>query len=125
MHTVHARFEQQKDQDTCGDTSYKAARNATSKFKHMDETGLLMASCRHGVILYAANIFSSENFRYIHYIIKRHKKESSFFVTMLCAVIGDSLKGLQGKYQNLNPSQLKWSHSCLGCMEKLILCHAR
>lgn len=67
------------DQDTCGDVAYKAARNVTSKFKHLDETGLLMASCRHGCILYAANMFSGENFRYVHYMHKQASDRNAKF----------------------------------------------
>lgn len=72
---------QSRDKESCGDSTYKAAKNTSSKFKHMDETGLIMASCRHGLILAACNMFTGENFRYIHFM---HKQAYLKNVKFLC-----------------------------------------
>lgn len=47
---------------------YKAGKSDSSAFKNQDETGLLMASCRHGCVLIAVNMFAGENYRIVHYV---------------------------------------------------------
>lgn len=69
-----------KDEDTCDDIAYRAAINSTSKFKNLDETGMMLASCRHGCVLTALNMFSGENYRYVHYVQNEaFKKNVKFF----------------------------------------------
>lgn len=49
---------------------YKAASNTSSKFKGLDETGIVMCCCRHGFILGALNLHCGESFRHTHYMHK-------------------------------------------------------
>lgn len=55
----------------CGSLEYKAGKEESSKFRNLDETGLMISTCRHGIILTAINIFGGENYRYVHFM---HKK---------------------------------------------------
>lgn len=76
--------------NSCGSTSYKSARNSNSKFKNLDETGLMMASCRHGCMLFAESMFTGENFRCVHFMQHQQasKRISISYVTTLFAVTG-------------------------------------
>ncbi|KAK4021624.1 hypothetical protein OUZ56_003535 [Daphnia magna] len=57
-----------KGKDTCGDSAYTAGRLESNRKKNMDQTGVLMGSCRHGVILGAANMDRGETYRHVHFL---------------------------------------------------------
>ena len=44
----------------CGTTRWKAAKAASKTMPHLDETGLEVAGCRHGIAQKAVNMFRGE-----------------------------------------------------------------
>ncbi|XP_045585129.2 uncharacterized protein [Procambarus clarkii] len=52
----------------CGVSTLKAAKNKPVSFRSLDETGISMASCRHGIILAALNMYQGELYSYAHYL---------------------------------------------------------
>lgn len=52
----------------CGGSIFKAARSDSSKFAKSDETGMVMAPCRHGVIFAAINLHQGETFIHTHFM---------------------------------------------------------
>jgi hypothetical protein len=52
----------------CGISVFKAAREISSSKKYVDETGLIMACCRHLIILQAVNMFVGETYRHAHFL---------------------------------------------------------
>ena len=70
MYTVHfdtcmASF--QKD-NVCGSSEWRDANNQPLKHAKLDETGLEIAGCQHGLAQCAVNMFQGELYRYAHYI---------------------------------------------------------
>ncbi|XP_044163520.1 uncharacterized protein LOC114951222 isoform X3 [Acropora millepora] len=52
----------------CGDSHWRAANNSGRKSAKLDETGLEIAGCRHGLAQWAVNMFQGELFGYANYI---------------------------------------------------------
>ncbi|XP_043207566.1 uncharacterized protein LOC122373504 isoform X2 [Amphibalanus amphitrite] len=60
-----------KTNNRCGISSWAAGRNAPGRVpskKTQDETGLIVATCRHSVILGGVNMYRGELFAYSHYL---------------------------------------------------------
>ncbi|XP_069179271.1 uncharacterized protein [Procambarus clarkii] len=57
-----------KSKHTCGVSTWKAAQNKPLSFQSLDETGISMASCRHGIILHTLNMYQGELYSYAHYL---------------------------------------------------------
>jgi hypothetical protein len=68
---------QRKEKDSCGDSTYTAGRSDAARKKNIVQTGMLMASCRHGVVLGAANMERGETYRPVHFL--HRKLPSKFF----------------------------------------------
>lgn len=51
----------------CGESRWKAAQNTARKKKNLDETGLEIAGCRHGLAQWAVNMFQGEIYGYANY----------------------------------------------------------
>lgn len=68
-------------ENKCGETTWKAARNKNCKYAKLDETGLDIAGCRHSVAQYAVNMYQGELYGYAHYILakKFSEKPLNFF----------------------------------------------
>jgi len=47
---------------------WKAARQSKTKSNKLDETGLVVAGCRHAVAQKAVNMFAGELYAYSHYL---------------------------------------------------------
>lgn len=52
----------------CGDSYWKAAQNTARKRGKLDETGLEIAGCRHGLAQWAVNMYQGEIYGYAHYL---------------------------------------------------------
>lgn len=52
----------------CGESRWKAAQNTARQKKNLDETGLEIAGCRHGLAQWAVNMFQGEIYGYANYI---------------------------------------------------------
>lgn len=52
----------------CGESRWKAAQNTARHKKNLDETGLEIAGCRHGLAQWAVNMFQGEIYGYANYI---------------------------------------------------------
>ncbi|KAK4017489.1 hypothetical protein OUZ56_032800 [Daphnia magna] len=50
MELIDSKLPKSKSSETCGDSIFKAARSDAGKFKKLDETGIMMRSCRHGIV---------------------------------------------------------------------------
>lgn len=48
---------------------FEAAKEISVGRKNFDETGIVMACCRHNIILRAVNLYVGETYRHIHYIM--------------------------------------------------------
>ncbi|XP_045030666.1 uncharacterized protein LOC123473655 [Daphnia magna] len=68
MELIDSKLPKSKSSETCGDSIFKAARSDAGKFKKLDETGIMMRSCRHGIVDKAVNIHHGETFRHTHFI---------------------------------------------------------
>ncbi|XP_045586441.2 uncharacterized protein [Procambarus clarkii] len=62
----------------CGVSTLKAAKNKPVSFRSLDETGISMASCRHGIILAALNMYRGELYSYAHYLQMNRLQNVSF-----------------------------------------------
>ena len=56
----------------CGSTFWKAAQDQSRKFAKLDETGIVMISCRHRIAQKALNMFRGELFGYSYYLQKNY-----------------------------------------------------
>ncbi|KAI9554881.1 hypothetical protein GHT06_020158 [Daphnia sinensis] len=61
------KLKPQKGYDNCGNSTYKAGKENTSRHRTQDETGLGSACYRHGVVLVTANLKSEENYRVVNF----------------------------------------------------------
>ena len=61
---------QKRGHDSCGNTTYKAGRESSSRFRTQDETGLGSACCRHLNILVTGNLKTGESYRFVHHFHK-------------------------------------------------------
>lgn len=58
-----------KDENNrCGDTHWKATSNKLKKKANLDETGLEIAGCQHGLAQWAVNMYQGEIFGYANFI---------------------------------------------------------
>ncbi|XP_069191373.1 uncharacterized protein [Procambarus clarkii] len=62
----------------CGVSTLKAAKNKPVSFRSLDETSISMASCRHGIILAALNMYQGELYSYAHYLQMNRLQNVSF-----------------------------------------------
>nr|XP_045595346.1 uncharacterized protein LOC123756321 [Procambarus clarkii] len=62
----------------CGVSTLKAAKNKPVSFRSLDETGISMASFRHGIILAALNMYQGELYSYAHYLQMNRLQNVSF-----------------------------------------------
>lgn len=65
---------------------YKAARTTASSLQGLDETALLMMSCRHGIVFRELNLFRGETYRHVLYLheIACSLKSSFFCYDVIC-----------------------------------------
>ena len=52
----------------CGESHWKAAENSARRRAKLDETGLEIAGCRHGLAQWAVNMYQGEIFGYAHFL---------------------------------------------------------
>ena len=52
----------------CGESHWRAASNKGRKTAKLDETGLEIAGCQHGLAQWAVNMYQGELYCYAHYI---------------------------------------------------------
>ena len=52
----------------CGESHWKAAHNTARRRRKLDETGLEIAGCRHGLAQWAVNMYQGEIYGYAHFI---------------------------------------------------------
>lgn len=52
----------------CGESHWRAASNKGRKTAKLDETGLEIAGCRHGLAQWAVNMYQGELYGYANYI---------------------------------------------------------
>ena len=58
---------QDKD-NRCGNSHWRAANNTCRKSHHLDETGLEIGGCRHGLAQWATNMFQGELYGYADFL---------------------------------------------------------
>ncbi|KAK4007342.1 hypothetical protein OUZ56_012502 [Daphnia magna] len=82
--------------ESCGGSTFKAAKSYSSHRKNLDEIGVVMGCCRHGVVQRAVNMFHGETFRHKKFI-HRHMAEKTLNLSpvTLYAVIGTTPKKQQ------------------------------
>lgn len=70
---------QERGKSGCG-SEFKAAKSSASKSSKHDETGAVIATCRHHIIPRAVNMFVGETYRHAHYLQHFfYKKGVTFF----------------------------------------------
>jgi len=52
----------------CGESHWRAAKNAARKRGRLDKTGLETVGCRHGPAQWAVNMYRGEIYGYAHFI---------------------------------------------------------
>ncbi|KAI9562533.1 hypothetical protein GHT06_009983 [Daphnia sinensis] len=57
-----------KSSETCGDSIFKAATSDAGKIKKLDDTSIMMRSCRHGIVDKAVSMHHGETFRHTHFM---------------------------------------------------------
>ena len=65
---VFFSYVQGRSKNHCALSVFKAAREISSSKKYVDQTGLIMACCRHLIILQAVNMFVGETYRHAHFL---------------------------------------------------------
>ncbi|XP_045033341.1 uncharacterized protein LOC116926690 [Daphnia magna] len=70
---------QSKNKENCGAAVYQAAKTTSSSMKGLDETGLLIMSCRHGWVWRELNLFMGETYRYVLYLHEYAKDKNVRF----------------------------------------------
>lgn len=70
-------FSKKTSSESCGGSTFKAAKSYSSQRKNLDEIGVVMGCCRHGVVQRAGNMFHGETFRHTNFI-HRHMAEKNF-----------------------------------------------
>lgn len=69
MKKVYAKQSKSKEKDNmCGESHWRAASNKGRKTAKLDETGLEIAGCRHGLAQWAVNMYQGELYGYANYI---------------------------------------------------------
>ncbi|XP_046856056.1 uncharacterized protein LOC124449149 [Xenia sp. Carnegie-2017] len=58
----------QNEDNSCGDTHWKAAKMVSKSKKNQDETGLEVAGCRYSIAQATLNMFRGEIYGYAHYL---------------------------------------------------------
>ena len=61
-------IQQSEDNNSCGESHWKAAGNKLKEWANVDETGLEIAGCRHGLAHWVVNMYREEIYRYLHHI---------------------------------------------------------
>lgn len=77
----------QERDNRCGESHWRAANNSGKKGHRQDETGLEIAGCRHGLAMWAVNMFQGELYGYAHYIQEKHMscaKVKFFWEDIVC-----------------------------------------
>ena len=54
----------------CGTSRWKAAKAASKTMQHLDETGVVIAGCRHIIAQKALNMFRGEMYMYTYFIVQ-------------------------------------------------------
>ncbi|KAI9556188.1 hypothetical protein GHT06_018762 [Daphnia sinensis] len=67
--------------ESCGGSTFKAAKSYSSQRKNLDETGVVMGCCRHGVVQRAVNMFHGETFRHTNFIHKHMAEKNVKFIS--------------------------------------------
>ncbi len=62
---------------TCGNSICKGVRPKAGKLRRMDDTGITVGSCRHGIVDKAVKINHGETFRLIHTHASRYSRKRS------------------------------------------------
>ena len=71
----------------CGDTHWKAADNKPKTKANLDETGLEIAGCRHGLAQWAVNMYQGEIYGYAHFIQQKRMQPANvkfFWEDVIC-----------------------------------------
>ena len=61
-------FQGHSNNSYCGSSHWKAARNTANRQTKLDETGLVVAGCRHSLAQSAVNMHQGELYGYTHYL---------------------------------------------------------
>jgi len=80
-------FQNDDEDDTCGETHWKAAANKMKKKRNLDETGLEIAGCRHGIAQWAVNMYRGEIFGYPHFLQEKRMQPANvqyFWEDVVC-----------------------------------------
>lgn len=73
LHYLHCAvriqyFQGHANNSYCGSSHWKAARNTANRQTKLDETGLVVADCRHSLAQSAVNMHQGELYGYTHYL---------------------------------------------------------
>ena len=71
----------------CGQSRWSAAKNRSSPLpskRGQDETGLVVATCRHSVVLAGVSMYHGERFGYAHYLHQLMFSDVAFFASDVC-----------------------------------------
>jgi hypothetical protein len=64
----------------CGNSEFQASKEVSKRYKTLSETGILMASCGHGVIQCAVNMYEGETYRHTLYAHKKLNEKNCRFL---------------------------------------------
>lgn len=84
LHVMHCLYFQRTGQDVCGPATFTAGREISQKSRaKVDEEGLEIAVCRHGVLLQALNHYRGEIYAYPMFLQKElaQAANATFFCT--------------------------------------------
>ena len=63
------KIKDKKRSDTCGGNVFQAAKDSSKSKRNLDETCIVMACCRHNIVLCGVNIYVGETYRHIHFLM--------------------------------------------------------
>ncbi|KAJ8262138.1 hypothetical protein GJAV_G00162820 [Gymnothorax javanicus] len=80
--TVQKAVKNTQGRGTCGDSQWTAARETSRKARKLDEEGMEVAVCRHGVLLKGLNMYRGEIFAYPLYLQRELMPAKAKFFAM-------------------------------------------
>lgn len=88
-----------KTSESCGDSTFSAAKSDAPMRRNLDETGLQVCSCRHSIIKQAVNMHHGESYRHTSFLEVYLRKRQYEFICgdVMCRykVFAEKVKTLQ------------------------------
>ena len=112
----------------CGESHWKAVQNTPGRRSKVDETGLEIAGCRHGLAQWAVNMYQGEIYGYAHYLQSKKMLPAGvkyFWEDIVCKYwkwagkVGGSEMNMKPALSVMHAKAHKWSCQVRSCYSHL------